>query len=104
MPKIGFPLLQNPLLPKKTTMRASTPPTMGNGLQAEFMESSMARSTSLSTPEGEVNSLMQQVADDYGLKVSVGQPQPGAHVGPTKETEKVHEDNLSRRLVELKAK
>ena len=30
-------------------------------VQAEFMESSMAGSTSLSTPEGEVNSLMQQV-------------------------------------------
>ncbi|XP_028091736.1 ESCRT-related protein CHMP1B-like [Camellia sinensis] len=34
-------------------------------VQAEFMESSMAGSTSLSTPEGEVNSLMQQVADDF---------------------------------------
>uniref|UniRef100_A0A803QD02 Uncharacterized protein n=1 Tax=Cannabis sativa TaxID=3483 RepID=A0A803QD02_CANSA len=68
------------------------------------MESAMAGSTSFSTPEGEVNSLMQQVADDYSLEVSVGQPQPGAHAVPTKETEKVHEDNLSRRLAELKAK
>ncbi|KAF4370512.1 hypothetical protein G4B88_021691 [Cannabis sativa] len=88
-------------------MRASTLPTMGSlgdGLQAEFMESAMAGSTSFSTPEGEVNSLMQQVADDYSLEVSVGQPQPGAHAVPTKETEKVHEDNLSRRLAELKAK
>ncbi|KAF4372674.1 hypothetical protein G4B88_024218 [Cannabis sativa] len=88
----------------KTSPPATPVSFILDGLQAEFMESSMARSTSLSTPEGEVNSLMQQVADDYGLKVSVGQPQPGAHVGPTKETEKVHEDNLSRRLVELKAK
>uniref|UniRef100_A0A7N0TWB9 Uncharacterized protein n=1 Tax=Kalanchoe fedtschenkoi TaxID=63787 RepID=A0A7N0TWB9_KALFE len=41
-------------------------------VQAEFMESSMAGSTSLSTPEGgEVSSLMQQVADACGLKVSV---------------------------------
>ncbi|KAF9589723.1 hypothetical protein IFM89_027998 [Coptis chinensis] len=35
-------------------------------VQVEFMESSMAGSTSLSIPEGDVNSLMQQVADDYG--------------------------------------
>ncbi|XP_062008557.1 ESCRT-related protein CHMP1B-like [Rosa rugosa] len=73
-------------------------------VQAEFMESSMAGSTSLSTPEGEVNSLMQQVADDYGLEVSVGLPQPAAHAVPTKEADKVDEDDLSRRLAELKAR
>ncbi|GMI86075.1 CHARGED MULTIVESICULAR BODY PROTEIN/CHROMATIN MODIFYING PROTEIN1B, vacuolar protein sorting 46.1 [Hibiscus trionum] len=73
-------------------------------VQAEFMESAMAGSTSLSTPEGEVNSLMQQVADDYGLEVSVGLPQPAAHAVPTKTQEKVEEDDLSRRLAELKAR
>ncbi|XP_062008560.1 ESCRT-related protein CHMP1B-like [Rosa rugosa] len=73
-------------------------------VQAEFMESSMAGSTSLSTPEGEVNSLMQQVGDDYGLEVSVGLPQPAAHAVPTKEADKVDEDDLSRRLAELKAR
>ncbi|MBA0678034.1 hypothetical protein Goari_019400, partial [Gossypium aridum] len=40
---------------------------------------------------------MQQVADDYGLEVSVGLPQPAAHAVPTKTQEKVDEDNLSRR-------
>ncbi|KAI3759738.1 hypothetical protein L6452_07768 [Arctium lappa] len=73
-------------------------------VQAEFMESSMAGSTSLSTPEGEVNSLMQQVADDYGLEVSVGLPQPAGHAVATKNTEKVEEDDLSRRLADLKAR
>ncbi|KAI3884483.1 hypothetical protein MKX03_034823 [Papaver bracteatum] len=73
-------------------------------IQAEFMESSMAGSTSLSTPEGEVNSLMQQVADDYGLEVSVGLPQPAAHAIPTATEEKIDEDDLSRRLAELKAR
>ncbi|KAE9453462.1 hypothetical protein C3L33_14680, partial [Rhododendron williamsianum] len=73
-------------------------------VQAEFMESSMAGSTSLSTPEGDVNSLMQQVADDYGLEVSVGLPQPAAHAVAVKSTEKVDEDDLSRRLAELKAR
>ncbi|KAL9861999.1 hypothetical protein AtNW77_Chr1g0074511 [Arabidopsis thaliana] len=73
-------------------------------VQAEFMENAMAGSTSLSTPEGEVNSLMQQVADDYGLEVSVGLPQPAGHAIPTKTEEKVDEDDLSRRLAELKAR
>ncbi|KAG7592042.1 Snf7 family [Arabidopsis thaliana x Arabidopsis arenosa] len=73
-------------------------------VQAEFMDNAMAGSTSLSTPEGEVNSLMQQVADDYGLEVSVGLPQPAGHAIPTKTEEKVEEDDLSRRLVELKAR
>ncbi|KAK5842970.1 hypothetical protein PVK06_005394 [Gossypium arboreum] len=45
-------------------------------------------------PEGEVNSLMQQVADDYGLEVSVGLPQPAAHAVPTKTQEKVDEDDF----------
>ncbi|KAK8954774.1 hypothetical protein KSP39_PZI002748 [Platanthera zijinensis] len=74
-------------------------------VQAEFMEGAMAGSTSLSTPETEVNSLMQQVADDYGLEVSVGLPQPASHaVSSNQEKEKVDEDDLSRRLADLKAR
>ncbi|PKA57679.1 Vacuolar protein sorting-associated protein 2 like 1 [Apostasia shenzhenica] len=73
-------------------------------VQAEFMEAAMAGSTSLSTPETEVNSLMQQVADDYGLEVSVGLPQAAAHAIPTAKEEKVEEADLSRRLADLKAK
>ncbi|OAY78559.1 ESCRT-related protein CHMP1-like [Ananas comosus] len=72
-------------------------------VQAEFMEGAMAGSTSLSTPEGEVNSLMQQVADDYGLEVSVGLPQAAAHAVPAKEAEKVDEDDLARRLAKLRS-
>lgn len=73
-------------------------------VEAEFMESAMKGSTSLATPEGEVNSLMQQVADDYGLEVSVGLPQAATHTIPTTSSEKVDEDDLSRRLAELKAR
>ncbi|XP_057524749.1 ESCRT-related protein CHMP1-like [Amaranthus tricolor] len=73
-------------------------------VQAEFVENSMAGSTSLSTPETEVNSLMQQVADDYGLEVSVSLPQAAAHaIAAPKVTEKGNEDDLSRRLAELKS-
>lgn len=37
----------------------------------------MAGTTSLTTPEGEVGSLKQEVADEYGLEVSVKLPQAG---------------------------
>lgn len=73
-------------------------------VQSEFVESAMAGSTSLSTPEDDVNSLMQQVADDYGLEVSVGLPQAASHAVPEKDTESVVEDDLSRRLAELKSR
>lgn len=73
-------------------------------VQSQFVESAMAGSTSLSTPEDEVNSLMQQVADDYGLEVSVGLPQPASQPIPEEETASVSENDLSRRLAELKAR
>ncbi|KAK4765638.1 hypothetical protein SAY86_026728 [Trapa natans] len=73
-------------------------------VQGEFMESAMKGSTSLSTPEGEVNSLMQQVADDYGLEVSVGLPQAATHAIPTASLEKMNEGDISPRLAELKSR
>ncbi|XP_028756243.1 ESCRT-related protein CHMP1B-like [Neltuma alba] len=74
-------------------------------VQAEFTETAMAGSTSLSTPEDQVNSLMQEVADDYGLEVSVGLPQPASQAVPvTKETEKVDDGDLSKLLAELRAR
>ncbi|KAJ7216721.1 hypothetical protein O6H91_05G080500 [Diphasiastrum complanatum] len=75
-------------------------------VQSEFVETAMAGSTSLSTPEDEVNSLMHQVADDYGLEVSVGLPMAATHKVPVKEqlAAEVSEDELSRRLAELKSR
>lgn len=73
-------------------------------VQSEFVENAMAGSTSLSTPEDDVNSLMQQVADDYGLEVSVGLPQAASHTVPEKDTESVVEDDLSKRLADLKSR
>ncbi|KAL6221051.1 hypothetical protein ACLB2K_008803 [Fragaria x ananassa] len=76
-------------------------------VQAEFTENAMAGSTSLSTPEEEVNSLMQQVADDYGLEVSVGMPRLVGQAVKMEEGEKEEEDDendLSKRLAELRAR
>ncbi|KAK6153605.1 hypothetical protein DH2020_013244 [Rehmannia glutinosa] len=69
-------------------------------VQAEFMERSMEGSASISTPEGEVNSLLQQVADEYGLEVFVEMPQPAAHAMDAKNSEKVDKDDFSRRIAE----
>ncbi|XP_024386254.1 ESCRT-related protein CHMP1B [Physcomitrium patens] len=78
---------------------------MNMEVQSEFIETAMAGSTSLSTPEDDVNSLLHQVADDYGLEVSVNLPQAGATAIPVKETPTVNvEDDLSRRLAELKSR
>ncbi|XP_077230433.1 ESCRT-related protein CHMP1B-like [Tasmannia lanceolata] len=76
-------------------------------VQSSFIEKSMAGTTSLSTPEGEVGSLMQQVADDYGLEVSVKLPQAGNQAVGLKEkgvVGSVSEEELSRRLANLKSK
>ena len=101
---MGFVYVAGNLQKMSETMDQFEKQFVNMEVQAEFMESAMAGSTSLSTPEGEVNSLMQQVADNYGLEVSVGLPQPAAHAVSTKTQEKVDEDDLSRRLAELKAR
>lgn len=72
-------------------------------VQAQFVEESMAGSTSLSTPEDAVKDLMQQVADDYGLQISVGLPQADAQT-LQEPSEVPEEDELSRRLAELKSR
>nr|DAD21541.1 TPA_asm: hypothetical protein HUJ06_023004 [Nelumbo nucifera] len=73
-------------------------------VHASFMEKSMAGTTTLSTPEEEVGSLMQQVADDYRLEVSLKLPQAGNKAVLLKEKGVVSEEKLNRRLANLKAK
>ncbi|KAF6140096.1 hypothetical protein GIB67_001837 [Kingdonia uniflora] len=78
-------------------------------VQASFTEKTMAGTSTLSTPEGEVGSLMQQVVDDYGLEVSAKLPQAGNQaVGLKEKTQTARmvmsEDELSRRLADLKSK
>ncbi|XP_010255025.1 PREDICTED: ESCRT-related protein CHMP1-like [Nelumbo nucifera] len=74
-------------------------------VQASFMEKSMAGTTTLSTPKEEVRSLMQQVANDYGLEVSLKLPQAGNKAVELKEKGVVvSKEELNRRLADLKAK
>eukprot|EP00271_Cylindrocystis_brebissonii_P017788 TRINITY_DN4764_c0_g1_i1.p1 TRINITY_DN4764_c0_g1~~TRINITY_DN4764_c0_g1_i1.p1 ORF type:complete len:203 (+),score=42.98 TRINITY_DN4764_c0_g1_i1:249-857(+) len=72
-------------------------------VQSEFIQDSMAGSTALSTPEGEVNLLMQQVADEHGLEVTVGLPEAARQALPVKQEES-QEASLSKRLEELKGR
>lgn len=80
-------------------------------VQSSFVEKSMAGTTSLTTPEGEVGCLMQEVSDEYGLEVSVKLPQEGSQKVDVKEKgnstvvgSSFTEEELSKRLADLKAK
>lgn len=43
-------------------------------VQTQFMEGSMGQTTTLTTPQDEVDSLMQQVADEHGLELNMALP------------------------------
>ena len=69
-------------------------------VQSEYIEQTMSQSTSLTTPADQVDSLINQVAEEHGLAVS--EKLGGVATGtPTA----VHEqDELAERLSKLKAK
>eukprot|EP00475_Leptophrys_vorax_P035052 TRINITY_DN57388_c0_g1_i1.p1 TRINITY_DN57388_c0_g1~~TRINITY_DN57388_c0_g1_i1.p1 ORF type:complete len:216 (-),score=36.34 TRINITY_DN57388_c0_g1_i1:424-1035(-) len=71
-------------------------------VQSAFVENAMHSSTALSTPEDDVNMLMQQVADEHGLEVKIGLPDAATHAMPVAESSANAEDDLTRRLAELK--
>ncbi|GJP38027.1 hypothetical protein CLOM_g14276 [Closterium sp. NIES-68] len=71
-------------------------------VQSQFVENAMHSSTALSTPEEDVNMLMQQVADEHGLEVRIGLPDAATSALPSKEAATNAEDDLTRRLAELK--
>eukprot|EP00761_Pharyngomonas_kirbyi_P011964 gb/GECH01011990.1/.p1 GENE.gb/GECH01011990.1/~~gb/GECH01011990.1/.p1 ORF type:complete len:196 (+),score=68.82 gb/GECH01011990.1/:1-588(+) len=65
---------------------------------SSHMESSMAESTSVSTPEDQVNTLMAEVADEHGLEMAgdLSVKSGGANL------DSVQQDELSQRLASLK--
>ena len=68
-------------------------------VQSECVEQAMASQQALSTPAGEVNELMQQVADEHGLELGMGMPTAERTV-----PEKEEESSLTDRLAQLKAR
>lgn len=71
-------------------------------VQSEFVEQAMQNQAVLSTPEEDVNMLVQQVADEHGLESALNMPQasaaPAARVPAQKQG-----DDLTARLAELRA-
>ncbi len=74
-------------------------------VQSEFVEQAMSNQMNLSTPEADVNNLLQQVADEHGLDVSAELPGAStatpAMASQAKESE---EGDLTRRLAELRGR
>lgn len=72
------------------------------GVQTAYMDTAMAGSTSLTTPEDQVMGLMQQVADEHGLelKQQLGNV-PMANRRVTEE-ETGEKDSLAERLAKLR--
>ncbi|KAJ3042270.1 Charged multivesicular body protein 1a [Rhizophlyctis rosea] len=72
-------------------------------VQTQYMETSMGQTTAQSTPQDQVEELMQQVADENGLELQM--EMPGAAQGTvgvgTATVEQEHSD-LSERLAKLR--
>jgi charged multivesicular body protein 1 len=76
-------------------------------IQTATVDGVMAQQAALSTPEEEVNALMQQVADEHGLEIQVGLPGASTSVPAMPQAAAaapVDEDPLSRRLAELRGR
>lgn len=74
-------------------------------VQSEFVENAMSNQMSLSTPEHDVNNLLQQVADEHGLEVTLQLPGAAtANVTPPTAVKESEEGDLSRRLAELRGR
>eukprot|EP00052_Salpingoeca_macrocollata_P033412 m.8325 g.8325 ORF g.8325 m.8325 type:complete len:196 (-) comp5105_c0_seq1:59-646(-) len=70
-------------------------------VQTQVMDGAMSQSTTLTTPEGQVDSLMQQVAEEHGLELNMelGTHQVGAASLSTANQE---QDDLNERLAKLR--
>lgn len=73
------------------------------GVQTAYMESAMAGSTSLTTPEDQVAGLMQQVADEHGLELNqqLGNVPLGTRTRIEEPAEE-EKDALAERLAKLR--
>lgn len=65
-------------------------------VQTEYMEGAMAGTTTMTTPQNEVDTLMHQVADEHGLEMNqeLGRLAPGTSVGQATATKQKDEDAL----------
>ena len=73
-------------------------------VQSEFMENAMGQTTSLTTPASEVDSLIQQVADEHGLELGETMGAIPSGMPAMAQPAASEQDELSARLDRLKAK
>ncbi|KAI8393614.1 Snf7-domain-containing protein [Radiomyces spectabilis] len=74
-------------------------------VQTEYMEGAMAGTTTMTTPQNEVETLMQQVADEHGIEMSqeLGRLEPGKMVAEAqKQKERGEDELLTERLRALR--
>ncbi|KAG0323760.1 Vacuolar-sorting protein SNF7 [Dissophora globulifera] len=73
-------------------------------VQTQYMENTMGNQSALSTPQTEVDTLMQQVADEHGLELNQALKEtPDTLLNqPNKESEAKEQDELSERLRALR--
>jgi division protein CdvB (Snf7/Vps24/ESCRT-III family) len=98
------PLDPAPLLPCLTPLLFCAHSLSQNlDLQTQVMDNVMGAQANLSTPEDEVTSLMQQVADEHGLEMQMNMPSASGAAVPAQKVAQ-ESDPLAQRLAELKAK
>lgn len=72
-------------------------------VQSSYMENTMSSTTTVSTPQNEVDSLMQQIADEAGLELNMELPQGPSHNPAVASTAVSQEqDELTKRLAQLR--
>lgn len=73
--------------------------------QTQVMDDVMGAQANLSTPEDDVNSLIQQVADEHGLETSLNLPAAGKAAAASASANAASEpDPLAARLAELRGR
>lgn len=72
-------------------------------VQSSYMENTMSSTTTVSVPQNDVDSLMQQVADEAGLELNMELPAEGASsLSTATATANSEQDDLSQRLAKLR--
>lgn len=71
-------------------------------VQSSYMENTMSSTTTVSTPQNEVDTLMQQIAGEAGLELNLELPQ-GPSTNPIASTAaSTEQDELTKRLAQLR--
>ncbi|KAL1131502.1 hypothetical protein AAG570_011119 [Ranatra chinensis] len=69
-------------------------------VQSSYMENTMSQTVTTSVPQGDVDFLLQQVADEAGLELNMELPQAGSVATSTQASQE--QDELTQRLARLR--